>query len=123
MYKKAVFTAYQVGGSFTKRYVLPAGISVQTDGLKIVMHYKLTIFSQKREVKTREFPQEVKGVFEGVTSLVFACPSYIVKRVFSEEPPFLNFFVPVSSRRKIFQSVINSRVLCCSVYMRAFYDS
>ena len=30
-----------------------------------------------------------------------ACPSYIVKRFFLKELPFLHFFVPVSSRKKI----------------------
>ena len=48
-----------------------------------------------------------------------------VSQIYSEEfflkaLPFLNFFVPVSSRKKIFRSVRKSSPLCCSVHMKGF---
>ena len=79
--------------------------------LKIVIRYKLIKLFQKEWIngcKKRVFNmlsegsfKYLKNILKGVTILAFACPSYIVKRFFLKELPFLHFFVPVSSRKKI----------------------
>ena len=43
----------------------------------------------------------VRAFFEKLTLLALSCPSYIVRGKFKMRLPFLQFFVPVSSRKKI----------------------
>ena len=93
--------------------------------LKIVIRYKLIKLFQKEWIngcKKRVFNMLSEGSFcrsilKGVIILAIvcpryfvegkmivlgrACPSYIVKRFFLKTLPFLNLFVPVSSRKII----------------------
>ena len=45
---------------------------------------------------------------------------YSERKTFQMRLPFLYFFVPVSSRKKIQENMKKSRDLCCSVHMRSF---
>ena len=94
VYKKAVFTAYQVSGFFANNCVLLVSnycTKQMAENCDSLQTYKTFKKGGDKYCKKRVFNmlsegslKDLKNSLKGVTNLAFACPSYIVKRIFPE---------------------------------------